>query len=123
MNFVQYKYKKSHIKAASCFEVLEVFFDGLLDFGDGVIGGGGAEHGDTLLVHHELGEVPLDGVDEEPSLLSLEKSKEWVRVTAVDVDFGEHVEGDVVLRHKLLDLLFGAGLLASKLVAGEPKDA
>ena len=54
MNFLQYKYKKSHIKAASCFEVLEVFFDGLLDFGDGVIGGGGAEHGDPLLVHHEL---------------------------------------------------------------------
>lgn len=103
-------------------EVLEVFFDGVLDGGDGVVGGRRAEHGHPLLIHHKLGEIPFDGVDKKPGLLSLEESKERMSVSTVDVDLGEHVEGDVVLGHKLLDLLLSAWLLTPELVAGEPQD-
>ena len=103
-------------------EVLEVFFDGLLNFGYGVIGHSKSGNGNSFRVHHKLGEVPFDGVDKEPRLFGLEEDKERMRIATIDVDLGEHVEGDIVLGHKLLDLLFGARLLASKLVAGEPQD-
>ena len=51
--------------------VLEIFLALLLHLRDGVIGGGEPSLGLTLLVHHELGEVPFDGVHQEASLLSL----------------------------------------------------
>jgi len=38
---------------------------------DGVISGGEPGLGLALLVHHELGEVPFDGVHQEASLLGL----------------------------------------------------
>lgn len=44
-------------------------------------------------------------------------------VSPVDIDLAEHVEGDVVLPGgKLLDLGLRAGLLTTKLVAGESQD-
>ncbi len=35
---------------------------------DGVLGRAEASHGDTLLVDHELGEVPLDRAEDENNL-------------------------------------------------------
>ena len=37
--------------------------DRVLHLRDGVVGGGEPGRGDALFVNHELGEVPLDGVD------------------------------------------------------------
>ena len=43
----------------------------LLDLGHGIVGGAESGHGLPLLVHHELGEVPLDRVHQEAALLGL----------------------------------------------------
>lgn len=44
-------------------------------------------------------------------------------VSPIDIDLAEHIEGDVVLPGgELLDLGLRAGLLATKLVAGEAQD-
>lgn len=102
---------------------LETFLDGLLNFGDWIVGGRGPVDRHALLVHHKLREVPFYGVDQEPRLLSLEEGPERVCVVSVDIDFGKHVEGDVVFGGELLDLLFCAGFLAAELVAGEGEDA
>ena len=51
--------------------ILEIFLALLLDLWDGVIGGAEPGLGLPLLVHHKLGEVPLDGVHQEASLLGL----------------------------------------------------
>ena len=49
---------------------------------------------------------------------------ERVSVSTVDIDLAEHVEGDIVFSSgELLDLGLSAGILASKLVAGESEDA
>ena len=51
--------------------LLEMFLALLLDLGHGVVGGAEPGHGLPLLVHHELGEVPLDRVHQEAALLGL----------------------------------------------------
>ena len=43
----------------------------LLDLGHGIVGGAEPGHGLSFLVHHELGEVPLDRVHQEAALLGL----------------------------------------------------
>jgi len=100
-----------------------VFLDFCLNFGDWIVGGGGSVSRHSLLVHHKLGEVPFDGVHQEPGLLLLEKLEERMGVVAIHIDLGEHVELHVVLGNKLLDFLFGAGFLAPELVAGKPENA
>ena len=65
----------------------------------------------SVLLHHETG------------LLVLQVGEERVFLGAVDVDLLEHVEGDVVLLHEVLDVLRGAGFLPAKLVAREGEDA
>lgn len=89
----------------------------------GVGGGGVAVHGLPLLVHQELGEVPLDGVNQEARLLVLEVLPERVRPVPVDVHLAEHVELHVELLHKLLYVCLRAGLLTPELVAGKSEDA
>ena len=51
--------------------LLEMFLALLLDLGHGVVGGAEPCHGLPILVHHELGEVPLDRVHQEAALLGL----------------------------------------------------
>ena len=77
----------------------------------------------AVATDEELREVPLDPVAEQAALLALEPREERVGVGAVDVDLGEHREGDAVVDlAELLDLGLGAGLLAPELVAGEAED-
>jgi len=79
--------------------------------------------GHALTVDQELGVVPFDFVGEPSSLDSLQVFVERMSVITVDVDLGEHVEGEaVLLLHSRLDLRVGARLLASKLVAREGGD-
>ena len=47
-------------------------------------------------------------------LNGLEVGVEWVFSGAVDIDLAEHVEGDVVLLDKVLDLSLAARLLRVK---------
>lgn len=83
----------------------------------------GAINWDALTIDQELGVVPFDFIRKPSTLYSLHVFVEWMRVVAVDVDFGEHVEGEsVFLLHSLLDLRIGARLLACKLVARESGD-
>ena len=49
-----------------------MFLDFYLHFGDWIVGGCGSGSRHSLLVHHKLGEVPFDGVDQEPGLLLLQ---------------------------------------------------
>lgn len=81
---------------------LETFLNLLLDLGDRIVCGRGPVHRLPLFVHHELGEVPLDRVDEEPALLLLQEGPQRMGGAAVDVDLGEHVERHVVFCSKLL---------------------
>ena len=93
---------------------LEVFHDLLLDLRLGVVGGSEPGLGLPLLVHHELGEVPLDGVHEEAALLVLQVHPERVGRAAVHLDLAEHVERHVVsVGGERLDLLVGARFLTS----------
>ena len=82
---------------------LEAFFDGLLHFGNRIVGGRGAVDRLALFVDDKLGEVPLDGVHHEAGLLVLEVLPERVRIPTVHIDLGEHVEGDVVLTREGLN--------------------
>lgn len=99
--------------------ILEIFFNFILNLGYRIVGGGGTVDGHSLLVGHELGEVPLDGVDQKSGLLLLEIDPERVGVATVHVDLGEHVEGDVVLLCEGLDVRLSSRLLTAKLIAGE----
>ena len=61
-------------------------------------------HRAPCFIHNKLGEVPFDSIDEEAALLLLQEVPERVCVTSVDVDFGKHVECDVVFGNKLLNI-------------------
>lgn len=88
-----------------------------------VSGGGIAVHRLSVLVHHELGEVPLDGIHQEARLLVLEVLPQRVCPVAIDIHLAEHVELHVELLGKLLYLCLSAGLLTPELVAGKSEDA
>jgi len=80
-------------------------------------------HWFALPVDEELGEVPLDGVDEGARLGGLEKGKEGVGAGAVDLHLLHEIPGrSILLPGPGLHLLGGAWLLTSKLVAREGKD-
>ena len=81
---------------------LEIFFDFIFDFGNGIVGGRGAVDWLPLLVDDKLGEVPLDRVDQDAGLLVLQVLPKRVGIVPVDIDLGEHVKGDVVLLRKSL---------------------
>ena len=65
----------------------------------------------------------LIALAEQAALLRAEPGEERVRVVAVDVDLGEHREGDaVVALAERRDLGLVARLLVAELVAGEAED-
>jgi hypothetical protein len=101
---------------------LEMFFDFIFHFGDGVVQGG--ESGDwfSLLVDDELCEVPLDEVAQHAALFGFQKLKEGMGVASVHIDLAEHVEGCALGSGKSLDFLIVARLLTAELVAGESKN-
>src|ERR1017187_4879841 len=86
-------------------------------------GGGEALHDSSLLVHEELGEVPLDGVTEDAALLALEKLVQRMSAVAVHFDFGEQGKVNAIVKlAKRLDVVVVAGLLVAELVAGKAED-
>ena len=102
---------------------LEVFLNLVFNFWLGIICGAKPCHGLALFVNHKLGEVPLDGVHQEASLLVFQIDPKRMGVSSIHIDLAEHVKGDVVLLcGKLLDLFIRARFLSPKLVAGEPKN-
>lgn len=76
-----------------------------------------------MFVNQELGEIPLDRVDEGSSLLCLKPLPQRMSVVPIHIDLTGHVPSDVELLGKLLDLSLGAGLLTSKLIAWEANDS
>ena len=106
---------QSHNEGVS---VLEVFLDLILHFGLWIICGSKPGLGLAIFVNHKLCEIPLDGVQHETTLLVLQIDPEWMGISAIYVDFAEHVKGDIVLlSSKCLDFLIRAGLLGIKLIA------
>ena len=86
--------------------------------------GGEACDGFSFFINDELGEVPLDFSGFFFAwLFGFEPLVEVVGIVAIDVDFGEHREGDVVLRFgEFGDFCVGAGLLSAELVTRESED-
>lgn len=100
----------------------EVFLDIGFNVGNGVCLGGISGYRDALGVHQELGEVPLDELPEEASLLVLQVHPQGVGVVAVHVNLGKHIKLDSELGRKLLDLLRCARLLVAELVTRKRED-
>ncbi len=75
--------------------------------------------------NEELGEVPNNiGVALLIRMLSLQEVVQGRGTIAVDLDLGEHREGDVIVgRCELENLSVAAGLLGAELVAGKPKNS
>ncbi len=81
-----------------------------------------ALHHLAILVDQKLGEIPLDGIAEQAALFAFQKFVERMFVSTVDIDLGEQRKIDPIIDlAKRLDLVVIAGLLMSKLVAGEGK--
>lgn len=78
----------------------------------------------SIASDQELLKVPLDPLHtQQTGLFVLEPLKRRVRFVAVDVDLAEHRERDAVVDHaELLDVVVGAWVLSTKLVAGEADD-
>ena len=70
----------------------QILLDLGLHGGDGVVPRPQPGHGPPLLVDDELGEVPLDGVDEEARLLLLQEGPQGRGAAAVHIYLGKHVE-------------------------------
>ena len=77
-------------------EILQIFFNFLFNFWNGVIRRPKSGDGLAVFVNDEFGEVPFDEVCEETSLLLFEKVPERMGAATIDVDLGEHVKGDTV---------------------------
>src|ERR1019366_908664 len=72
----------------------------------------------ALLVHQELGEVPLDAIAQQATLFALQKLEDRMRVVAVDLDLREQRKVHAVIDLAGgLDLVIGPGLLMAELVA------
>jgi hypothetical protein len=78
----------------------------------------------AIPAHQKLLKVPLDPLQShEPRLLVLQPLKRRVRLVSIDINFSQDREGHaVVYLAEGLDLVVGAGVLATELVAGEPDD-
>ena len=70
----------------------QILLDLGLHGGDGVVPRPQPGHGPPLLVDDELGEVPLDGVDQEARLLLLQEGPQGRGAAAVHIYLGKHVE-------------------------------
>jgi len=103
---------------------LEIFLAFILNLGDRVVCGSKSCHRLTILIHNKLGEVPLDGVHQEPTLLIFKVNPERVGISSINIDLTEHVKSDIVLGCcKLLDLSLSTRFLTTKLVARKPQDS
>src|SRR6516225_3526130 len=77
----------------------------------------------SLLVYQELGEIPLDGVAEEPTFFALQPLVQRVGAAAVHFDLRKQRKSDAVVQiAERLDFFVGARLLMSELVAGKAKN-
>lgn len=73
-----------------------------------------------ILVHDELGEVPLDGIEQRTTLALLQELPQRMRLVPVDVYLGEQIElGSLLNAGEVFDLLVGSRFLVTELVAGE----
>ena len=70
----------------------QILLDLGLHGGDGVVPRPQPGHGPPLLVDDELGEVPLDGVDQEARLLLLQEGPQGRGAAAIYIYLGKHVE-------------------------------
>src|ERR1019366_6241180 len=74
----------------------------------------------SLLVHQELGEVPLDAIAQQAALFALQELEDRMRVVAIDLDLREQREVHAVIElTEGLDLVVGARLLMAELIAGK----
>lgn len=78
----------------------------------------------AVAADEELFKVPLDALEaHQARLLSLEPLVERAGLVAIDVNLLHDREADAVVDlAKVLDIVVGAGLLVTKLVAGEAED-
>ena len=77
----------------------------------------------SLLVHKKFGEIPLDGVAEQPAFFVFQELVKWVRVVAVDLNFRKQREIDAVIHiAERLDFVVVAGLLVAELIAREAEN-
>src|SRR5664279_2940907 len=84
---------------------------------------GKALHDASLLVHQELGEVPLDGVAKDSTFFAFKELVQRMCAVTVDLDLREHRKVDAVIGFaKRLDLVVAGGLLVTELVAGKAQD-
>uniref|UniRef100_A0A8D8SDY7 Uncharacterized protein n=1 Tax=Cacopsylla melanoneura TaxID=428564 RepID=A0A8D8SDY7_9HEMI len=79
--------------------------------------------GNTVLVNNELGEVPLDGINQSSSLLVLQKFEQRSSIVPVDLDLFEKIKIDVPLFGELTDLICITWLLSSELITRESQDS
>lgn len=80
-------------------------------------------HRISVLVHNELGKVPLDQVQQDAALLLLQELPHGMRRLAVHVHLLEQVELHLSVAHKALNGLGIPGLLVGELVARERQNA
>lgn len=77
-------------------------------------------HGLPIAVDKELCKVPLDGINKRAALLLLQPLPDGMSIPAIHVNLVVQVElSPVFAPGECLDLLVGAWLLATKLVAGK----
>lgn len=102
---------------------LTLFLDGLLK-SLGLGSGSPATLNLAVTADQELLEIPLDTLDaQDTSLLVLQPVIDGLRLVTVDLDLAEDGESDAVVDlAEFLNLIVAAGVLASKLVAGETED-
>lgn len=79
--------------------------------------------GISVLVHNELGEVPLDQVQQNSALLLLQELPHGMGLLAVHVHLLEQVELHLAVAHKALNGFGIARLLVGELVTGERQNA
>ena len=101
------------------FYLLQLIYNGILDGSDGRGLCVEARDHIALAVDDELGEVPRDTA----RFLFLEPNIEWRGIGAIDIDFGELRECDVVgLSAEVVYIIIATGSLAAELVAWEVED-
>ncbi|KAF1766672.1 hypothetical protein GCK72_006630 [Caenorhabditis remanei] len=77
----------------------------------------------SVSADEELGEVPLDSIDQESSFLLLQELVQWVRIVSVDIDLLEKSWLKLELvSDESCDVDLARWFLASELVAWEGED-